>query len=596
MTSIQKVKVYDSRIIQNVPSFAVQEGAISLSNVPFQAITSSSSNLSFNINTPSKNVFMDRKLALSTGVIMAIDVHLLNKPTAAGGEDAIPVPILRFGDNCALCAFPLQSCMNSLNVMINNTNVTVNQKDILNELLRLTNMKSNRKLRTTPTMLDKYAFYGDANNNINSPLMGYGKSFDADSVSNGAFSSIEWCDINGNAQPEPTYPTDAASYGANKVKTFYFKFSVTENLVLSPFIFNEEESDSVGLYGVSNLSINATFGDVSRTLRIYNDSGTTAGNYNATFNNCRFASQNPFVTPTINCVFRTPPLSHSLPQVNILPYMETPRYISPQKGRTLQPNDTAELISDNIVMNQIPDLLLIYVKPGLVQDPTYGDFYLPPKNIAISYGTQAGIMSTMTQAQLFEISVNNGLDMDYNQFRGSAHMENQAHKVPLTGGFLVLKPGQDFALATGEAPGLLGNCNIQYKITVQNTSGKVITDPTIYTMAINSGFFENENGVSKSYTGVLSESDIISAPVVGETKDLQRIIGGSFWSKIGSTIKKIAQNPVAKAVGKAVSTEAKKMARASGNKYAKLAADGADYLGYGKSTGGAAKYAQLHNL
>ncbi len=61
MSSIEKVKIVDSRIMQPAPKYAVNEGAVSVSNSPFQAISASSSSMSFNINVPSKNIFMDTK-------------------------------------------------------------------------------------------------------------------------------------------------------------------------------------------------------------------------------------------------------------------------------------------------------------------------------------------------------------------------------------------------------------------------------------------------------------------------------------------------------------------------------------------------------
>lgn len=66
MSKIQKVAVTDARLIQDEPVYAVQKGALSVSVAPFQAISASQSQMTFQILVPSLNVFIDRKIVLST--------------------------------------------------------------------------------------------------------------------------------------------------------------------------------------------------------------------------------------------------------------------------------------------------------------------------------------------------------------------------------------------------------------------------------------------------------------------------------------------------------------------------------------------------
>lgn len=573
MSSVEKVKIVDSRIMQPAPKYAVNEGAVSVSNSPFQAISASSSSMSFNINVPSKNIFMDRTMSITTGVRMRVTVSAPNITDAMAGN-----PILRFGSNCALPAFPLQSLMNSLSVTINNATVTANQKDIIYELLRLTNMKENHLQRTTPTMLDKYANYNDANELDNNPLHGFGKALESDNVPNGAYTNVMFTDENGNEIDEPVFP--AAQAGPFQT-IVYYTYAVTEKLVLSPFIFSEEEADAVGLYGINNMQVIANFGDQSRNLRIF------TGQYEGViYNNVSFASTNPFVRPTINCIFRTPSLSVPLPSKSVIPYMETPRYITSNNGLTIAGGQRVNLTSNTLVLSQIPDMLLIYVKPGVNMPPNYGDFYLPIDSISLNFDNVSGLMSSMTREQLFDMSVRNNLNMDYNQFLGSARVDNQGAPIPLVGGFLVIRPGIDFALSSGSAPGLGGNYTLQFTIGVKNTLPDNVENPVLYCMAVNSGFFETENGTSRVTTAPLTETDVINAPVTADSQELARMVGGSFWSKIGSTLKKIVKNPVVKDVAKAVSKGAKSLARSSKNPYAMAGADAAEAMGLGKSTGG----------
>lgn len=66
MSKIIKVAVTDARLIQEEPAYAVQKGALSVSVAPFQAISASSSQMTFQVLVPSLNVFVDRKIDIAT--------------------------------------------------------------------------------------------------------------------------------------------------------------------------------------------------------------------------------------------------------------------------------------------------------------------------------------------------------------------------------------------------------------------------------------------------------------------------------------------------------------------------------------------------
>ncbi|MEY4096425.1 MAG: Yellowstone Lake virophage 5, partial [Pseudomonadota bacterium] len=59
-TEVSKVAVVDPRIIQTQPTYAVEKGAVSLTNGKFSAIANSSSSQTYNVQVPSENVFVDR--------------------------------------------------------------------------------------------------------------------------------------------------------------------------------------------------------------------------------------------------------------------------------------------------------------------------------------------------------------------------------------------------------------------------------------------------------------------------------------------------------------------------------------------------------
>jgi hypothetical protein len=225
--------------------------------------------------------------------------------------------------------------------------------------------------------------------------------------------------------------------------------------------------------------------------------------------------------------------------------MEFPRYIS-GNYQAIPANSNAQISSQTIVLPQIPDMLIIYCKPqsyGIDQ----GDWYLPISRITVNFDNFAGLLSSHSEEQLYQMSVHNGLKMDYSQWRGRAVFASGAgddgvggmQTIQTTGGFLVLKPGQDITLQSGQAPSLIGNFTLQFTAQVENRTAASQT-PVLYVIAVNSGFFETLAGSSRIIKGVLSEADIISAEPAAEgtRADLNRMVGSGFFSKLGSFLSK----------------------------------------------------------
>jgi hypothetical protein len=142
------------------------------------------------------------------------------------------------------------------------------------------------------------------------------------------------------------------------------------------------------------------------------------------------------------------------------------------------------------------------------------------------------------------MSVNNGLDMDWSEWSGlgvtpfsqvatNIGQDNRGGgQTGLVGGPLVLRPGRDFALQSGQAPGLVGNFTLQFNLTCQNFTGSSQT-PNIYTLPISSGFFETIKGSSRIIKGVLSEQDILAAPAQAPSAELERPVGAARPSHSG---------------------------------------------------------------
>ncbi len=147
-SEVSKFAVYDPRVVQSKPKYAVQKGAVSLTNGKFSAIANSASMQSFNIMAPRENVFVDRAVMWTNTAVVQLAV-------TTTGTLAVAQPCLLPGRDIALAPFPIHQAISTLSVMINDATITTNMSDVLPQVLRMADMEDSRRQRTCPTMLDR---------------------------------------------------------------------------------------------------------------------------------------------------------------------------------------------------------------------------------------------------------------------------------------------------------------------------------------------------------------------------------------------------------------------------------------------------------
>ena len=579
-SDIEKLAVFDDRIVQTRPKFAVSKGALSLTNSPFPAIGATSSQHTYQITVPSENVFIDRAVDWTSTCYLQFDVTVAS---VAGGGGALPAgtPLWSLGLDGALAAFPLHTLAQTITATINDTTTTINTSDVLREILRLTDYKPNRLQRTCPTYLDTYASYDDAFGASNNPLGDYADSGAREEMPNGAFYNVTFTDDDGaivNASPAFTnagynlinnVPVSDGSATSTTGKplgvyTIYLQFTSTEKLVLSPFVFSDIHEYDTGLFGIQNIQLvmnmaapssgGAGQTNFARVIRSTSQNGRSVSNvaYNSTV-----SGGSPFKSgdSRINVQFLTPSLDLPLPPKSVVPYMEFPRFISSQSTTIAAGTVASGVSTQTITLPQIPDMLLVYAKPNVYQ-PTDADYYLPITRVSVNFDNFAGLLSSHTTEQLYAMSVKNGLDMDWNQWIGEAKVASAVGgDVQTTGGFLVLKPSQDIVLQSGQAPSLVGNYTLQMTLSISNPGASAVTSYNIYIVTVNSGFFESIKGSSRIVKGVLTEEDIIPAPLApaGTRASLHRLVGAGFMDNLANVLTKVKEVgskalPIARAV------------------------------------------------
>lgn len=598
-TEVTKFSTYDPRVIQSKPKYAVEKGALSITNVTFNAQTANQSAQQFNVIVPSENVFIDRAVDWVSSGVLTFNVVLGSNLGTATGTGTNGTVLMTPGE-VALAAFPSHQCVQQMTATINDATVTVNTADVLNQVLRLQDLAQHRKQRTCPTMLDKYALeqgvgYGSSTGVFeNSPLGGYSYAYETDAVPNGAWGEWYFCNADGSVGTSSSTVAGVPCVNAaglpvatstGTTQPIYIRWHSTEKLLLPPFIFGDAYELSTGLFGVQNFQVQMNMAPTpSRAIRIAQQymsktigTSTVASLSVPAWVTGITGSFPPYpVAPALSVQFLTPALDVPLPPKSVVPYMEFPRYITtgvaaitstlgqpPSNSRGVV-TGASVVQSNTITLPNIPDLIMIYLKPATADaslfsaapytngpttwNSTIADFTLPIQGISMNFDNFAGLLANHSQFQLYKMSVANGLDMDFSQWAGEARDAISATGSPYVstvGGPLILRPGRDFALQAGQAPGLVGNFTLQFSLTVGNQFAQSIASGgvNLYVVPISSGFFETIKGSSRIIKGVLTEQDILGSPAqapepqVIDSARVERRVGagkGGARSRLGA--------------------------------------------------------------
>jgi hypothetical protein len=531
---IQKVKIYDSLVVQPDTRFAVVQGALSYTSTRFSYVTQSASQLTFNCLIPSQNVMVSRSALVTSTAFLQFNAVCADPAV----DNAL---ICKIGSDIALAPYPIQQMCSTEQCTVNDTNLSLNVSDVYAELLRMTDRKHNRRVATCPRKLDYYQNYNDQYLTANGSLGGYNSASAVDEVGNGAYGRVTWTLPNGDPIPNGVssytyngvlvntlngYPVRKV---ADIVSTYplFLSFTSSEPILCSPFIYNEQFDQQVGLFGINSITIVMNMGLAQRCLR----NATVGG---VTIQNVAFNSTKAFADSSVQLMIATPPLSLPLPKLSRVPAQIIQRYLTPFQT-AIPAGATQTLQSQSLVLNAVPDAILVYVKDQAYQTAANSvcDFYLPITKISnLTWDNYSGLMSTYDVNDLYRMTAKS-MDIDYNCFRGEAYSDATGQKIALAGSPIVIRPGIDYALPTAQASSLLGSFTFSVEVQVKNQTAGAIT-PTLFVVPIQSAFLESLAGSSRLVSNILSEADVINAPMDEEQTigNLGRYVGAGFLDKL----------------------------------------------------------------
>jgi len=527
----EKVLVKDPRLdVSESIKYAVIKGGQNVTCAPYGAISQTNNQLVFNIQVPSEQTIIDRRVLLQTNLQLKVTTSCAWTRT----ETVVSYPNglgCYYGVYAALASFPLHQLMTVLSATINNNTVSINIRDVLPAIIRMLACEDLVCWNgSTPTFRDTFASYSPTvvGRNTAHPNSNYWAIDDGAIVHRGSFVPVAY------TVQAASVPSTGSSGVIDVVESFTWE--LTEPLLLSPFIYTNLKNNAQGFYGIQNLNIVINIGDLKRVFRgltgynpkgnlqslepsYYNPSpaiGDDAAAYDASGNfylpiNCiksveagvsagDDSNENLFAGTRLLFNFLTPHPSDLLPARNIVPFYELPRYITAQTPTSVPAafqftgvtkNSFGGKMSEftvetnSLQLNQIPDKLIIFVrKTASKQSWGDADVAYPIDAISVNFNNNSGILASAKQVDLWQFSRNNGCTGTWNDWKGTGvvpnfvantdfcpKLSNGVKSAPLSGSYLVLEFGKDIQLTEDfYAAGSLGNFNIQVKLICTNNN------------------------------------------------------------------------------------------------------------------------------
>ena len=169
------------------------------------------------------------------------------------------------------------------------------------------------------------------------------------------------------------------------------------------------------------------------------------------------------------------------------------------------------------------------------------------KGASINFANRSGLLSTASQVDLYNMSVRNGLQMNFYEFSGggvSNNADGDSEIVPTIGSVLCIDPAIDLSIDSEYSNMSKGQFNMNFSINVYNQTKEAIS-PTLYMICVNSGIFITDDGTSRFDIGLLSMDQVLETKnqvaVLDKHSYENDVVGGSI-ENLGSIHKHMKLN------------------------------------------------------
>lgn len=475
----------DPRINQHQNNeYIIKKGGAEYNFQLINANNISPNSCTFNFNTPGIENFIDRCIWNK----VVVDYHIIGVNTTPGTN------ICNIGVSDAPAYMPLRHRLyDTVALGLNSDSLTIYSSDVMPVLARTNYSDKQRRYNQSIScaqMMDKAQNFSDSSDPAcpyfsqlslsNNPLGPYGQGGDCEgSDGRGAYKFISRTKISDNEE--------------------IIRYEFTEPLPVSPCIDTDYFYEKA-FYGINTITLNMTF----NASAINNGS---MWSHNDLLGNVLTSVTSTIVSSQLLLQIINPPTTY-IPYRGTLAYKydRFDRYITPI-GVIPAGSTVTGFQSNSITISIFPSKFLIVARrnPNSLNwksTETYGLL----RNLQLTLKSRNGILATFTPEMLYELSVENGVKLTYNEWSRDI-------------GSVVSIPIEYCKLADDEAAAVQEQIQIQVRTDVTNLNYKDAIDFQLLIIPCNPGVFLVDAKTQKvdSEVGLVTKEDVINsnlAPVI----------------------------------------------------------------------------------
>lgn len=580
-----------------------------------QATSKSTSQLTWQINTPS----------VRTGINRQMYVELTIQATAqdgAGAPGTAGNPLTDANLGTALSSsrlgvrpLPFQSSVDTASLDLNSSRFSWNPRQIVNALysFNTTDKHWDGYYSSAGGLPEQFSTYNAGADPANTFFVASGL----------ARNPLQYYGNN-------VYVTNRgiSNYNLSKVgvNTGTFQITICEPLLIPPLTSGTRDSDC--LYGINNLNLNFVMSNIERIFAVGNLGPGAAGVFSSIL-----PSSISIIAATLHIQYNTFNLTYKLPRT---PVWSCHDILNFRKDITLQADPTYTVltggidpatillsangsarpppagthISSSISLSQIPKYIYVFAKRRVGNDnPGTTESFLRITRISVDFNNRSGLLSSLSEYDLYALNVKNGYNRSF--------VEMEYVGLPLC-----LSTAEDLSLSDDQAPGCIGQYNLQITVDFafpQSWSSTtatglparypIVNNFDLFVVVINEGAcWVSPSGILQTKFGMLTENVILSAEIEYGTYEKytsMSLMGGSFFGKLNSFVNKAAKTieSVAPVVGNVANALSPALANTQLGKYSGLLSKIGDYsnkaneyAGVARKATGGAKYINKETL
>lgn len=515
------VRVIDPRV--NINALANRQYAIldGPSESTFQQQISTSynnSSIQIECNPPNRLTYIDRYMPVEirmeinfVGVSGGAGIPLLQAPNL---KHAPGVAVGNGNYDCPR-SLPIQNLTNSLQVKMGDATLSQNINQFFRNFNHYYNWNANRFTwsSTTPSQLDPSFAYANTFGTVQNPM-------------NGAYDYPDGTECGRGGFIDAVVTQNTATGVADTAQVV---MTCREPILLSPFLPNGTDAmGAASFIGIDTLSFIFALG--GRGI------GPLAGAFGAVWSH-NPSSPSTLTAGSVNILgcsvlshYMTPDATQIISPSNAYSFFDPLLYPTTVNGN-VNPGQVVTVQQNNIQLGSVPNVIYVSVQEAdQFFNCTKTDTFLSIENINLTFDNRSGLLATMSQIDLYNMSRKNGSIQSWRQFSYDQ------------GSVIAISFGTDVCLGSSLAPGVTGNFSLNMKVTFKNQTNAVIPAYTLNVVVVQEGLVNISSNQVTRYTGPLGRSDVLSSksgPVV-PYRHPDNFYGGGWLDKLKSAFGSIA--------------------------------------------------------